>query len=940
MELYVNGKLTVAHAPPELSLLRFLRDHLRLTGTKNGCSEGHCGTCTVLVDGQPTRSCLLKLAQAKGKRVETIEGIAQDGQLHPLQRALIDVGAIQCGFCIPGMVISGKALLDRNLQPSTQEIREALRLNLCRCGGYLKIIEAVQSAARVLIGKAGPEAPTRYVGKLVGVSAPDKEGELKATGELEFADDIYADGMLFGKVLLARHPHAEILALDTSQAERMPGVATVLTAGDVPGRETFGALVPDQPVLANTRVRFLGDVVAAVFAESLAEAEQARDAVDVEYRTLPVVSSPEEALRADAPRLSQQGNVCAHVHLAAVGDVEKGFAQADVVVEGDYTTPFVEHGYLEPEAAVAIPSPDGRVTIHCPTQGPFVSRIGIATFLNVSQESVRIVCTPLGGGFGGKTDITAPALAALAALRTGRPCKLTLTRAESLLMSTKKHASALHYKVGATKDGSLTAVEANIVLDAGPYTNLSLRVLEQACVFACGPYVVPNVRIEGLAVHTNNGNGGAMRGLGINQVAFAMESCLDILARKLRMDPFELRLRNALEVGKSTITGEILRASVPVKETLEAARASLRAMSSVKSDKKIGIGVAAGFKNVGQGKGTVDDAGAIVELTEEGDVLARVSTVDMGQGNRTILAQLAAEVIGVGYDRIKLITGDTDLVPRCTGIAAGERQTFCAGNAILGAARLFRDRVLSYVAQGYDVPIEELAIEDDRVVAGDSVLLTLGELGQFTAKEGEVLRADYFYVAPKTYTFSDLDVRFFGNPATRDGKVLDRSQISAEEYRNYPSYAYTTHVAIVEVDERTGAVKVLKVIAAHDVGRILNPSKIEGQLQGATIMGLGYALKEEYRLEKGIPLTKNLGQCHIPTIKDAPEIECLIVEDPDPNGPLGAKGISEVATVPITPAIANAVYDAVGVRITSLPITRQKVTDALKRREDSQNVTA
>lgn len=929
VELQVNGSPISVHALPRLSLLRFLRDHLRLTGTKDGCSEGHCGSCMVLVEGHPTRSCLVKMEALAGKTVRTIEGISTNGVLHPLQQALIDRGAIQCGFCIPGMVMSGVALLGRNPDPSVNQIKDALRLNLCRCGGYLKIIEAVQLAAQSIAGKSTPVPRPSYRGRLVGVSVPDKEAEEKVRGQLTFADDMYLEGMLYGKLLWAAYPHADVLSIDTTAAAAMPGVKCVLTAKDVPGRKGFGMMVPNQPVLCDTRVRFLGDGLALVFAESVEEAEAAVAAIRVEYRPLEVVGSPQQGMRPEAPRLHEDGNVARHV-LRNVGDIERGLREADVVVEGDFTTPFIEHAYLEPETGLGVPSPEGRVAVYCPTQMPFENRAQIAASLALAEDQVQVVSTPLGGGFGGKIDITTQIWVTMGALRTGRPCKITLTRPESLRLSTKRHAYFLHYRVGAKKDGTLTGVDARLISDAGPYAGVSPLVIDQGCSFSCGPYVVPNARIEGWAVYTNNANGGAFRGFGINQAAFALESCLDMLAEKLGIDPFDLRLKNALEVGKATISGEILKASAPMKDVLRAARAALGKMPPVHSRKKIGIGVAAGFKNVGVGKGTLDNAGAAVELTKEGDVLLKVSTVDMGQGNRTTMAQIAAETIGVSYDRVKVITGDTDLVHKATG-ASGERQTFCGGNAVLGAARQFREELLVYVAKQYRTAPEHLDLREDRVLDGEKVLVSLGDLGRFTAGEGEAIKADYYYLAPRTYPFSEQDLTNKSVGLERY-ELVDQSKVKPEEYRNYPSYAYTAQVAVVEVDETTGQVKVLKIIASHDVGRALNPSKIEGQLEGSCLMGLGYALSEQYRVKDGDHLTKNLGQCRIPTIKDMPEIECVIIEDPEPNGPLGAKGISEVATVPITPAIINAIYNAVGVRITDLPATKERVLEALKKR--------
>ncbi|MDP2645081.1 MAG: molybdopterin-dependent oxidoreductase [Desulfobacterales bacterium] len=928
MDFYVNGDTVSANVPGKLSLLRFLRDHLNLTGTKNGCSEGQCGACMVLVDGRPARSCLTKMGTLAGKKVQTIEGVASDGAPHPFQKALVDRGAIQCGFCIPGMVISGVALLESNADPSDDQIKEALHLNLCRCGGYLKIIEAVREAARVLAGSKQPAPEPVYTGRLVGVSLPDMEAYEKVRGELTYADDIVMQGMLYGKVLWAQYPHAKILSVDTSQAEPMPGVACVLTAKDVPGRNSFGVFVPNHVVLCGEKVRYLGDAVAVVFAESVPQAEAAVAAIQVGYEQLEVVDSPQRALEEDSPKLHPQGNICRYV-LRHVGDLEKGFSQADAVVEGHFTTPFVEHAYIEPEAGVAVPSPDGRVTVYSPTQFPFENRALVAASLGVPEEKVRMICTPIGGGFGGKVNITTQIWIAIGAMRTGRPCKITLTRPESLRMSDKRHAYYTHYRVGARKDGTITAVDARLLSDAGPYMTTSPMVLDQACTFSCGPYVIPNARIEGWAMYTNNANGGAFRGFGINQAAFSMESCLDMLGERLGLDPFELRLKNALDVGKETVTGETLRASAPMKQVLREAKAALDRMPPFKSGKKIGIGVAAGYKNVGAGKGALDNANANIELTRDGDVLVRVSTVDMGQGNRTAMAQIAADTIGVSYNAVKVITGDTDATRRAMG-GVGERQTFCGGNAVLGAAGQFREKILAYVGKQYNQDPGKLELSGGRVKEGGKVLVNLKDLARFTAGEGEAISSDFDYLAPKTYPFSEEGL--VKDPsAVRGWWDGDKSRDKPEDYRNYPSYAYTAHVAVVEVDTATGRVKVLKIIAAHDVGVALNPSKIEGQLEGSCLQGLGYALTEEYRVKAGMHLTRSLGQCRIPTIKDVPEIECIVVEDPEPNGPLGAKGISEVATVPVTPAIINAIYNAVGVRITDLPASRERVLAALNK---------
>ncbi|MFZ5634773.1 MAG: molybdopterin-dependent oxidoreductase [Bacillota bacterium] len=908
----LNGEPVEARVRPEVTLLRFLRDEMRLTGTKNGCSTNHCGACMVLVDGRPTKSCLLRLSGVSGRRVETIEGLSREGDLHPIQAAFQACGAVQCGFCTPGMIIAAKGLLERHPDPTEDQIREGLKDNICRCTGYVKIIDAVKLAARWL--KRPEEIRLAAGGAGLGSSLPDIDGEAKVKGSLAFADDIYLEGMLYGKVLWSRYPHAEILAVDVSLARKAPGVKAVLTAGDIPGHNGMGSLNPDQPVLCRDRVRFTGDAVAVVFAETPSAAELAVQQIRVEYRELPGVFSPREAMRPGAPLLHGKGNICKHL-VHGQGDIEAGFRQAAVVVEGHFETPFVEHAYLEPEAGVGLVDEKGILTVYAPTQFPFEIRRQLAAVLNLPEESVRVIATPLGGAFGSKLDNTVEALVALGAYHLRRPVKITLTREESLRLSTKRHPYWMDYRVGVDGGGKLVAVDARLLSDAGPYTALSPRVIDQACIFSCGPYRVPNLRVEGWAVHTNNANSSAFRGFGINQAAVAIESLLDEAARQLGLDPFEIRLKNALEVGDRTISGEILKASVATRATIEAAREALKdelpAIEAARAaGRRIGIGVASGFKNVGAGKGKVDDAGAVFSLQKNGRILLRASAVDMGQGIRTALLQVAAEVLGVDEGLFDIITGDTGLTIRHGG-AVGERQTLISGKAVEMAAREFKARLLQKAGEITGTSPENLCLATDGVKdAGGPVLISLAQMADRDAVE-----VSYYYVAPKTYALADREAR---------------NTVPPEDYRNYPAYAYTTQVAVVEVDETDGRVKVLKVIAVHDCGRAINPQKIEGQIEGSCSMGMGYALSEAYILDRGMPVTRTYRQLGVSTSLETPEIKCILVEDPEPNGPFGAKGISEVATVPITPAILNAIYDATGVRIHSLPATPDKVLAGLK----------
>ncbi|MFB3886217.1 MAG: molybdopterin-dependent oxidoreductase [Thermodesulfobacteriota bacterium] len=913
---WVNGKQVVVEPDPKETLLDYLRETLHLMGTKNGCGTGHCGACTVIIDGKAKRACQVPLARLNQKKVETIEGLAREGQLHPIQSAFIKTGAIQCGFCTPGMIMATKALLDQNPDPDLSEIQKALKYNLCRCTGYIKIIDAVRLAAKDLqeikvpVSQASPGQSAR-----LGQSIPDYDSLEKVRGEPIFAADRLREDMLFGKVVWSRFPHARIKKIDAERAKRIPGVRGVLTAEDIPGNRFFGRIKADNPILCSDRVRFLGDAIALVFAENLAAAKEAVRLVDVEYEELPGVFSVEESLREGAPPIHEDGNVCKHI-VYEIGDVEDAREKCLHIASGHFETVAVDPGYLEPDTGVGL-FEDGLLTVYLPTQSPFHTRQQIAESLNLPMEKVRVVVTPLGGSHGGRTDSGFGCLLGLGAFKLGVPIKIVLDREETFRVGTKKHPFQMDYEVGADGEGKLLFVKAKLLADAGPYTSLTIRVIDQAAIFACGPYEVPNASIEAWAAFTNNANTSAMRGFGINQVAVAMESLLDELSRKLGIDPFELRRRNALAVGKKTLAGQILTSSVGIRTTIDRCEEVLkrdidqyRSMYKNNPSKRFGVGVASAFKNVGAGKGRPEDAGAIFSLERDGTVLARVSGIDMGQGFRTVILQIAVEATGLAPRVIRLITGDTLLTPK-HNCAVGERQTLICGNAARLAAQKFKTNLLSRAAEECGYSPEGLELEQDWIIDKRSrkPLLSLEALAEALGPD-ETIRAECEYLGPTTYALSDIEAR---------------KKVPPEEYRNYPSYAYTTHVALVEVDIGSGKVKVLKIIAAHDVGVAINPQKIEGQLEGSTLMGIGYALSEEFVVEKGIFKTRNYRDCGIPTIQDIPSIEVIIIEDPEPMGPFGAKGISEIATVPATPAILNAIYDAIGKRPYSIPVKPEKI---------------
>ena len=905
-------------AEPFETLLDVLRLRLHLTGVKNGCGEGECGACTVLLDEVPVHSCILPAFKANGRAVTTIEGLGRPDALHPLQESFIRHGAIQCGFCTPGMILAAKGLLDQTPNPDEEQIKRYLKGNLCRCTGYYPIIAAIQEATGILQGRREASwgrsfRPTSDEDR-IGHPLLDKEVVEKATGQLAFSDDLQREEVLWGKLLLSRLPHAEILGVDTSLAEQVRGVCKVLTSKDVPGPNRYGG---NRPVFADKKARFIGDVIAAVFAETREAAEEAVRKIRVDFRPLPVVSTPADALRPDAPLIHEEGNICGRTELQ-LGDIEKGFQEADVVVEDEYATPCLEHGYLEPEAGLGAPEPDGGVTVWIGTQAPFTVREEIASNLSLPKEKVRVVGMPMGGAFGSKFDLTIEILLALGAYVTRRPVKIALTRMESFRMSTKRHPYSMKYKIGATKDGAFTALQASMVSDAGAYTGCSASVMEKSVMFGGGPYYWPAYHLQGLAVYTNNVLGGAFRGYGVNQVHFALESLIDALARKLGMDPFEIRLKNALEEGKMTLAGEVLEGSVAVKETLTEAKRRVSRLYPLKPNpgKKIGIGVASGWKNIGVTGLTDDRGGAIFKLMENGRVQVTVSAVDMGQGTRTVMAQIASESTGVDYDRIDVITGDTLLMMECCQ-GTSQRQTTVVGSAVMKGGEKFKDRLFSLASEFWDIPQDHLVMRADAFFDKGSRkrISSLRELWRMAESRGIDVEEAYDYHSPKSFRLKESPVY-----ASQDRKEIERMG-NENHYRNYVSYSYGAQVAIVEVDEQDGSVRVLKMILSHDAGKALNPRIIKGQLEGSAVMGVGYVFTEEFVMKDGLIITDSLGKCGIPRIQSIPDqVDFVLVEKPEPHGPFGAKGISEAALVQTAPAITNAIYDAIGIRIRSLPV--------------------
>jgi CO/xanthine dehydrogenase Mo-binding subunit/aerobic-type carbon monoxide dehydrogenase small subunit (CoxS/CutS family) len=948
LKLTVNGQAHEVDVPESWYLADVLRQKLGLTGTKIGCNEAECGICTVLLDGVPVVSCVYPALKANGRLVETIEGLVSQpanrdhhsnghwsidnihqyrptrlDSLHPLQREFVRHGAVQCGFCIPGLIMTAKALIAENPQPDDHAIHVALKDTYCRCAGYPAIKNAIKSAAAMMRGEEPlpvtvPQSkePLQVVGTLVN----RPEAIAKVTGEAIFTDDINLPGQLVGRTLRAAHPHARIVAIDTSRAEALPGVHAVLTSKDIPGRINHGLVYYDWPALAHGKVRFVGDPVAVVAADTAEIAAAALDLIEVTYEPLPVVDGPEAALAAEAPLVHEEwetGNLFKHIKVRH-NDIDQGFAEADLIVERTYHTATTEHAFLEPECAIGVPAgfdPDHpKLTIYVGSQIPYADRNQVAACLNLPDSDVRIVSPLVGGGFGGKEDIAGQVHVALLAEKTGRPVKMLYRRDESLLFHPKRHATIIRMKVGAKRDGRLTAVQAELYGDGGAYASLSDKVMTRATTHATGPYITPHAKIDCYVCYTNNPPSGAFRGFGVTQSAFAVEQTMDILAQELGLDRLEFRRRNAMRVGETTATGQLLRESVGLPETLDTIAEQLARddnQALLKSDRPHLVrawGIASSYKNTGLGGGAPDKSAALVEVYADGTAEVRTSAAEIGQGLVTVLAQITAEELGLPYGQVKVLLSDTDLTPD-GGPTTASRQTYVTGNAARVAAGLMRQTLSSVVAERLDVPPGSIRFEEGLIRAnGDQI--PFGQAVEWLKAEGREPSVYHEYVAPKT------------QPLGTGGDM-------------HFAFSFATQAALVEVDLETGEVHVLKVIAVNDVGKAVNPVGLQGQAEGGVMMGLGNALTEAFIVENGIPFTNVLARYKMPSIKHTPEIVSIIVEQPTADGPYGAKGVGELSSIPTTPAICNAIYNACGVRVYSLPVDQDKLLLALKNGRDA-----
>jgi len=930
VEFTVNGKAVSVEVQPGEMLADVLRYRLKLTGTKIGCNEDECGACTVVIDGDPVLSCNYPAARAGGRSVTTVEGLvrpADNGgkaKLHPLQQAFIVYGAVQCGFCTPGQLMTSYALLERNPDPSEEDIRYALKDTLCRCAGYPSIIGAIQAAAKALRTGEPVQPPTDvpvsvHAHKAVGTIAPRPDAVEKVSGAAVYTDDITFEGMLHARVKRAMLPSAIVKRIDVSKARALPGVAAVLTAEDIPGEHNHGLVVADWPSLVGVgeRIRTVGDAVAIVAAETRQIAGEALDLIEVEFEPLPVVSSAVQARQPDAPQIHSSGNLLKHIKVRK-GDMEQGFAEADVVLEHTFHTPMNDHAFLEPECSVARVNDEGRMEIYVGSQIPYSDRNQVARALGWPEKKVHIIGQLIGGGFGGKEDIAGQIHAAMLALVTKRPVKLLYDRQESLIAHPKRHATQIKVKVGAKRDGRLTAVETELYGDTGAYASLGEKVMTRATTHSSGPYEVPNVRADCYAMYTNNPPAGAFRGFGVMQSAFAVETVMDMLAETLKMDRVELRRMNALRVGSITNTGQILRDSVGLLECIEKVEKEMMRLGGPKPfEVKIdpqkpylrrAWGFAVAYKNTGLGGGAPDKSGAEVELRRDGTFQVRTSSAELGQGLPTVLRLIAAEELEQAPERIHVLLSDTDLTPD-GGPTTASRQTYVTGNAVRHAARAMRHLISAELAEDYDVSPETVRFEEGlAVIQGQKI--PLGKVAEMLINHQRQPMAAYEYWAPET------------KPLGQPGDM-------------HVAFSFAAQAAEVEVDTRTGEVRVARVVVANDVGSAINPLGLKGQIDGGLIMGIGHALSENFILEEGRVITDRLSSYRTPSITFTPEIHAFVVEHPTNEGPFGAKGVGEIVLIPTIPAITNAVYNAVGVRVDRIPVDQELILKELAARGEA-----
>ena len=841
IKVLVNGK--TYKVEKDKKLMRFLRDDLHLTSVKDGCSQGACGTCTVLVDGKAVRACIPMLSKVEGKEIVTVEGLSRR-EKEVYSCAFATAGAVQCGFCIPGMVMCAKGLIDQNPDPTRLEVVAAIRNNICRCTGYKKIIDGILLSAKIFREDLPVHEESGAVN--VGQAIQRVDAREKVLGTGEYPDDIYLDGMVYGSAVRSEYPRAKVLAIHAEEALAMDGVIGVFTADDIPGEVKVGHLKHDWDTMipVGKVTHYLGDAICLVVAEDQDILEQAKLKVKVDYEVLDPVLDPFEAMKPDAPLVHADGNILAHEHLVR-GDADRVIAESKYKVTTHYETPWTEHAFLEPECAVAMPFDDG-VFIYSSDQGTYDTQHECCIMLGLPPEKVIVENKLVGGGFGGKEDVSVQHHAALLAYLTKRIVKVKLSRQESIVVHPKRHPMWMDITTACDENGYLTAMKAVVVSDTGAYASLGGPVLQRACTHAAGPYNFQVIDIDGRAVYTNNPPAGAFRGFGVTQTCFGSERNLDLLAEKVGISPWEIRYRNAIRPGQVLPNGQIADSSTGVAETLEAVKEVYESEPYA--------GIACAMKNAGVGVG-LPDWGRCRLLVRDGKVEIHAGASCIGQGLGTVLTQVVSETTGLGINKIVYCRPNTSNSPD-SGTTSGSRQTLITGEAAKRACeKLMEDMKGS--------ALEDLEGRD-----------YIGEYLARTDKMG-----------------SDVP-----NPVS------------------HVAYGYATQVCVLNED---GTIK--NVVAAHDVGKAVNPISVEGQIEGGVVMSLGYALTEQYEIKDGYPVSR-YGTLGLFKADKTPEIEPIIIEKPGVEVGYGAIGIGEITSIPTAPAVAGAYYKWSGEFQTKLPL--------------------
>ena len=882
VDFTVNGVQKRLEVAPGESLLDALRERCGIISTKDGCQpQGQCGCCLVLIDGQPKVSCAVSAEKTAGKQVLTLEGLSAE-ERDLTARAFVTAAGVQCGFCIPGIALRAKHLLDRSPSPTRAEIAKAIDGHLCRCTGYVKIVDAIELLAKARRGEGVPQPITDA---RVGASLQRYQGAAAVLGDRPYVADMKREGLLHGAVLLSPHARARLVALDVSRARALPGVHAVATAADVPGQRWYGLLYDDWPgfVAVGEEARCVGDVIAAVAAVDVPTARRAVALIEATWEPLAAVLDPELSIEPGAPQVNPKHANLLSKSVIRRGDADRALSESAHVVTGTWRTQRIEHLYLEPECALAEPVYDGgdpavtmgalppnprpgpaggKMALYTQGQGIFDDRRQVSRFLGIPEDDLYVELVPNGGAFGGKEDMAIQSQTALLAQMTRRPVKLELTREESIRIHPKRHPITMHYSVGCDAEGHLTAVKARMIGDSGAYASVGGKVLERAAGHGCGPYRVSHVDIEAVAAYTNNPPCGAMRGFGANQSAFAIEGALDMLAKKVGLDGYQIRDRNILALGDVFSTGQVLDKSVGIRRTLEAvkdlyyeARRQGRA-----------VGIACGLKNSGIGNGVAEWGKCRLVVEAAGTVTLYNGYTEMGQGLLTVLQQFASEVTGLPGSVFEPKV-DSTFALGC-GQTTGSRATLFSGRAVKSAA--------------------------------------------------EKLKADLDGGA----TVRDL----VGKVYAADEVIADTTPLGAQVARikTHTAFGYATQVCIL--DE---AGRIDRFVAAHDVGRAVNPALCAGQIEGSIHMGLGYALTEELPCVDGMPVTFKLRDIGVLRARDMPEVEVMLIEEPEPEGPFGAKGVGEIGLVPTAGAVAAALEAFDGIRRQTLPMKDSPAAQAM-----------